>query len=72
MSFPADADYTNELFEMCSRADKPPYWGEKERWLRKNVHNIRRTTEACGEERFKVTKVEDIRFYYKPNEDNTI
>ncbi|KAH9209875.1 putative flavin dependent monooxygenase [Leptodontidium sp. 2 PMI_412] len=71
LSYPADADYMNEMRAWCDHASgedgvgkKPPYWGEKERWLRQKIHAIKRATEEKGEDRILIRHVEDVGFEF--------
>lgn len=72
LSYPADADYINEMYDWCQQARAenaekflaPPIWGERERWLRRTSHDIRRATEAHGKERFAIKSIEDAGFHY--------
>ncbi|KAI1132327.1 hypothetical protein F5Y10DRAFT_294077 [Nemania abortiva] len=75
MSYPDDADYMDEMYNWCQQAKSKqtgkslaaPSWGKRERWLRGILHDIRRATEARGEERFLVKTVEDAGFQYTDN-----
>ncbi|EXJ82443.1 hypothetical protein A1O3_06256 [Capronia epimyces CBS 606.96] len=77
MSYPVDVDYMNELHDWCATAGKreglenggegkvPPYWGERERWLRQQVHAIAKATQDKGDERYNVYTLQDVGFLYK-------
>jgi hypothetical protein len=77
LSYPADADYMNEMHDWCGMAQgesegngmPAPFWGNMDRWLRKNVHDIRRATEDKGEGRFDVKRVEDVGFLFENGKD---
>lgn len=71
LSYPADAEYMNEMCRWCASAEgeteshiQPPFWGRREKWLRRSLHDIRRATEARGGDRFMVKSVRDVRFEF--------
>lgn len=71
LSYPADAEYPNEMYRWCMSAEgeteshiQPPFWGPREKWLRRTPHDIRRATEARGEDRFMVKSVMDAVFEF--------
>lgn len=74
LSFPADADYMNEMYQWCLSAQgetekpylRPPFWGLREKWLRETIHHIRLATEARGDKRFTVTSAADVGFHLDP------
>ncbi|WVO12412.1 hypothetical protein L204_100011 [Cryptococcus depauperatus] len=76
LSWPADAEYMNAMYSWCqqARAEKcggylaPPFWGEKEKWLRRTLHEIRRATEAQGEARFLIKTVAQAGFHFSEEE----
>jgi len=67
----------NEMHDWCGMAQgesegngmPAPFWGNMDRWLRKNVHDIRRATEDKGEGRFDVKRVEDVGFFFENGKD---
>ena len=74
MSYPKDADYMNELHAWCCGADDgiagkvPPFWGAEERWLRQNIHAIKKAAEDQGAARFQVKAVEAVGFHFERSE----
>lgn len=76
LSYPADAQYMTDMYHWCQHAKDeesgmylaPPVWGEREKWLRRMLHDIRRATEARGEERFAVKTVADAGFCFGKDE----
>ena len=43
----------------------PPNWGEKERWTRQRIHEIREAVQDKGDDRHKVKTLEDIGFDFE-------
>lgn len=75
--YPADVDYMDEMFHLCMQATRkeglinkglgklPPKWGEKERWTRQRIHEIRRAVQDEGDGRHKVKALKDIGFDFE-------
>jgi hypothetical protein len=75
--FPRDAEYINFLHDWAMSATKitelenstdgkvPPYWGEREKWLREEIPVVKSRYSALGAERKKVLRVEDLGFNYE-------
>lgn len=67
----------DEMFDWCMQATRkeglinsglgklPPKWGEKERWARQRIHELKRAVQAEGDCRHKVTALEDIGFDFE-------
>lgn len=70
LGFPLDADYINEMHEWSLQAQPngmgktPPLSGERERWIRERIPLIKRAFVEKGDERFKITKIENLGFIY--------
>lgn len=68
LAFPKDADYINEMHDWAMTADeadkgkKPPNWGEKERWMRERFPAIKKAFQDRGEDRHKITRLEQLGF----------
>ncbi|KAL8656756.1 MAG: hypothetical protein Q9226_002570 [Calogaya cf. arnoldii] len=72
--YPADVDYMDEMLELCIQATRkeglinsglgklPPNWGEKERWTRQRIHEIKTAVQDKGNARHDVKTLEDIGF----------
>ena len=64
----------DEMYEWCLRARKaeglangglgklPPRWGDKERWTRQRIHDIKSAVQAKGNDRQNVKTLEDFGF----------
>lgn len=69
--FPLDADYIKELHDWSLQAKPkgkgktPPYWGEKERWMRERFPAIKKAFADRGSERHQVRSVEELGFDYE-------
>lgn len=71
---PTDVDYINELYRWSMSADgegkdavgkRPPYWGDRERWIRINVPAIKRAFVAKGSHRHSVRRLEELGFCFE-------
>lgn len=72
--YPADVDYMDEMLDLCMQATRkeglinsglgklPPRWGEKERWTRQRIHEIKTAVQDRGNDRHNVKTLEDIGF----------
>ncbi|KAK3632980.1 monooxygenase [Elasticomyces elasticus] len=73
LKFPADADYINMLYDWCTSADGegsergkvPPYWGEKEYWMRERFPAIKKAFQDLGEDRHVVQTLQEVGFDYE-------
>ncbi|KAL8898414.1 MAG: hypothetical protein Q9207_006709 [Kuettlingeria erythrocarpa] len=75
--YPADADYMDEMLGLCMQATRkeglvnsglgklPPNWGEKERWTRQRIHELRKAVQDKGEDRHEVKTLEHIGFDFE-------
>jgi cation diffusion facilitator CzcD-associated flavoprotein CzcO len=77
LKFPKDADYTNRMYNWSMSADgegnkadddrgsigrRPPYWGEKEYWMRERFPAIKKAFQDQGEARQGKRTLEDVGF----------
>jgi hypothetical protein len=77
LAFPLDADYINFLHDYSLQArqkdglendghgKKPPYWGEKERWVRKMFPIIKVASRELGSRRKEITSLEALGFDFE-------
>jgi len=72
LNFPRDADYLNAMHDwaMCTsdaetRGKKPPRWGSKEYWMRERFPAIKKAFQDKGEDRHKITTLEELGFDYE-------
>lgn len=77
LAFPLDAEYINSLYEISMsatrrdglendrRGKEPPFWGERERWMRGRFPDIKKASQMLGERRRDVTTLEELGFYFK-------
>lgn len=72
LNFPKDANYINALYEWSmsapeaeSKGKKPPYWGEKQRWMRERFPAIKKAFQERGEGRHGVRTLEELGFDYE-------
>lgn len=77
LAFPLDATYINMLhnrsasavtrigLENDGKGKLPPYWGEKEQWVRERFPLIKEASLKLGAERHKVTTLEELGFDFK-------
>ncbi|KAJ5913135.1 hypothetical protein N7504_002018 [Penicillium tannophilum] len=77
MSFPADADYLNLLYDWAASAKSRPgleddgkgklgtYWGDRQRWMRALFPEIRRAFVQKGEQRSKIKTLEALGFDFE-------
>ncbi|PSN74508.1 flavin-containing monooxygenase [Corynespora cassiicola Philippines] len=77
LPFPKDGNYINELASWSSTASpqdglendghgkRPPVWGEWEFWCRENFPAIRGAFGKRGDERFGITKLEELGFNFE-------
>lgn len=77
LAFPLDAEYINSLYEISMSATRrdglendrkgkePPFWGERERWMRERFPDIKKASQMLGERRRDVTTLEELGFYFK-------
>lgn len=69
--FPLDADYIKELHDWSLQAKPkgkgktPPYWGEKERWMRERFPAIKKAFANRGSDKHQVRSVEELGFDYE-------
>ncbi|KAK3654178.1 monooxygenase [Elasticomyces elasticus] len=72
LKFPMDADYINMLHDWSMSADgegsergkTPPYWGEKEYWMRERFPAIKKAFQDLGEDRHVARSLRDVGFDY--------
>ncbi|KAK4956059.1 monooxygenase [Elasticomyces elasticus] len=74
LKFPKDADYIDglhdwamsaELGEGGVRGKEPPYWGEKEYWMRERFPAIKKAFQDLGEGRRGTRRLEEIGFDFE-------
>lgn len=73
LNFPLDANYINELHhwsqqnpsQSSSMGKLPPYWREKEYWIRERIPAIKRVFLEKGEKRHEIQSMEQLGFDYK-------
>ena len=75
--FPADVDYMDKMYDWSMQAERreglinsglgklPPKWGEKEKWTRQRIHEIKDAVQDRGDDRHKVKNLEDIGFDFE-------
>ena len=69
--YPLDADYINELHDWSLQAEPkgkgktPPYWGEKERWVRGRFPAIKKAFAHMGVGKHEVRSIEDLGFDFE-------
>ncbi|OKL60935.1 hypothetical protein UA08_03714 [Talaromyces atroroseus] len=83
LGYPLDAEYLNSLHDWSLRATKrdglsnngrgknPPYWNEKDQWLRKLTPMIKAASQALGSKRREITVLEELGFVYDENENES-
>ncbi|KAJ5885109.1 hypothetical protein N7495_009619 [Penicillium taxi] len=83
LSFPLDAEYINSLSELSSQAvlkeglendgrgKRPPFWDEKQKWVREQFPLIKSASLALGSRRSEVRTLEDLGFDYQNNKKQT-
>ncbi|GAB7349601.1 hypothetical protein MBLNU459_g0289t1 [Dothideomycetes sp. NU459] len=69
LKFPKDADYINAMHEWAmsakagkSKGKEPPFWGEKQYWLREQFPAIKKAFQDRGEDRHSVRSIEELGF----------
>lgn len=85
LAFPLDADYINYLHDYSLHArqkdglendghgKKPPYWDEKEKWVRKMFPMIKAASRKLGSRRQEITSLEALGFdFNRCREDNAL
>ena len=71
LKFPKDAEYINAMHDWAMSAEDPkhgkdpPYWAEKEFWMRERFPAIKKAFQDRGEERRNVTSVEQLGFDFE-------
>ncbi|EME80384.1 uncharacterized protein MYCFIDRAFT_156146 [Pseudocercospora fijiensis CIRAD86] len=72
LQFPKDADYLNTLHDWAVSIDengsigkKPPYWREKQYWIRERFPNIKKAFNDLGEARHKARRLEDVGYDFE-------
>ncbi|KAH8695537.1 putative flavin dependent monooxygenase [Talaromyces proteolyticus] len=77
LAFPLDAEYINFLHDYSLQARRrddlandgkgkiPPYWGEKEKWVRKMFPVIKAASRALGSRRQEITSLEALGFDFE-------
>lgn len=77
LAFPLDADYINFLHDYTLQArkkdglenegqgKKSPYWGEKEKWVRKMFPMIKAASRELGSRRKEITSLEALGFDFE-------
>lgn len=70
--FPKDANYINMMHQWAmsathgeSKGKKPPFWGEKEYWMREQFPAIKRAFQERGEDRQNVRTLEELGFDFE-------
>lgn len=74
LGFPLDADYINEMHDWSLQTRSggvgktPPFWAQRERWIREHIPEIKRAFVEEGDRRAEITKMEDLGFTHRlPN-----
>jgi cation diffusion facilitator CzcD-associated flavoprotein CzcO len=72
LKFPKDANYINAMYEWsmsapdaASKGKKPPYWGEKEYWMREKFPEIKKAFQDRGEGRHDIRTLEELGFDFE-------
>lgn len=77
LGFPADAQYINDLHAWSLSATRdpklendgvgkiPPYWGDKEQWIRERIPGIKSASRAWGKNRLQITTLEQLGFDFE-------
>ncbi|KAF7192625.1 Thiol-specific monooxygenase [Pseudocercospora fuligena] len=77
LKFPKDADYLNMLHDWAVSVDEtkegvngavgktPPYWSEKQYWIRERFPNIKKAFNDLGEARHKTRRLEDVGYDFE-------
>jgi Flavin-binding monooxygenase-like len=82
LGYPLDAEYLNSLHDWSLHATRrngldndgrgkhPPYWNEKDQWLRKLTPMIKAASQALGSKRRDITALEELGFVYQGTEND--
>lgn len=72
LKFPKDANYINAMHKWAMSATdseckgkKPPFWGEKQYWMREQFPAIKKAFQDKGEDRHSVRSIEELGFDFE-------
>lgn len=72
LKFPKDANYINAMHDWAmsaedgeSKGKEPPFWGEKQYWMRERFPAIKKAFQDKGDDRHHITSIEELGFDFE-------